>query len=154
MYSIHVEQWYICTLKSHFCYFLWRQKILFTHLSILHFFYIYFTSLHFFINGLFADIMNQCFFESFQDWLNSVQQYQGKFTKDAGEKMFVSWQTYEGLKISVNQIIEATQFLLWHQVKYVLTERFGQDPLETWFGRQISLGSRKDNPSMVDFGYI
>ena len=74
--------------------------------------------------------------------------------KDAGEKMFVSWQTYEGLKISVNQIIESTQFLLWHQVKYVLTERFGQDPLETWFGRQISLGSRKDNPSMVDFGYI
>ena len=62
-------------------------------------------------------------------------------------------QTYEGLKISVNSIIEATQFLLWHQVKYVLTERFCQDPLENWFGRQRSLGSRKDNPSMADFGY-
>ena len=36
------------------------------------------------------------------DWLNSVQQCQGKFTKDAGQKMFTSWQTYEGLKISVN----------------------------------------------------
>ena len=67
--------------------------------------------------------------------------------------MFISWQTYEGLKISVNSIIEATQFLLWHQVKYVLTERFCQDPLENWFGRQRSLGLRKDNPSMVDFGY-
>ena len=67
--------------------------------------------------------------------------------------MFISWQTYEGLKISVNSIIEATQFLLWHQVKYVLTECFCQDPLENWFGRQRSLGSRKDNPSMVDFGY-
>ena len=65
----------------------------------------------------------------------------------------VGQQTYEGLKISVNSIIEATQFLLWHQVKYVLTERFCQDPLENWFGRQRSLGSKKDNPSMVDFWY-
>ena len=42
------------------------------------------------------------FLKSFQDWLNSVQQYQGNFTKDAGQKMFISCQTYEGLKISVN----------------------------------------------------
>ena len=62
-------------------------------------------------------------------------------------------QTYEGLKISVNSIIEATQFLLWHQVKYVLTECFCQGPLENWFGRQRFLGSRKDNPSMADFQY-
>ena len=50
--------------------------------------------------------------KSFQDWLNSVQQRQGNFIKDAGQKMFVSFQAYEGLKISVNSIIEATQFLL------------------------------------------
>ena len=36
---------------------------------------------------------------------------------------------------------------------YVLSERFCQDPLENWFGRQRCSGSRKDNPSMVDFGY-
>ena len=36
---------------------------------------------------------------------------------------------------------------------YVLTERFCQDPLENYFGRQRSLRSRKDNPSMADFGY-
>ena len=65
----------------------------------------------------------------------------------------VGRQTYEGLKISVNSILEATQFLLWHQVKYVLTERFCQDPLENWFCRQRSLGSREGNPSIVDFGY-
>ena len=46
--------------------------------------------------------------------------------------------------------MEATQFLLQHQVKYVLTKRFCQDPLET----QRSLGMRKDNPSMVDFGNV
>ena len=36
------------------------------------------------------------FFKSFQYWLISVQKRQGNFTKDAGEKMFISWQTYEG----------------------------------------------------------
>ena len=36
---------------------------------------------------------------------------------------------------------------------YVLWKSFCQDPLENWFGRQRCLGSRKDNRSMVDFGY-
>ena len=100
--------------------------------------------------------LRNVFLKSFQDWLNSVQQCQGNFTKDAGQKMFISWQTYEGFKISVNSIIEATQFLFWHQVKCVLTECFSQDPLENWFGKQRSLGSRKHNPSiasMADFGH-
>ena len=68
--------------------------------------------------------LRNVFLKSFQDWLNFVQQRQGNFTKDVGQKMFISWKRYEGLKISVNSIIEATQFLLWHQVKCVLTERF------------------------------
>ena len=85
-----------------------------------------------FINGLIFDIMNiqnnqslefewmpmlvplssvndwrfswlrNVFLKSFQDWLNSAQQGQGKFTKDAGQKMFILWQTYEGLKICIN----------------------------------------------------
>ena len=42
------------------------------------------------------------FLKSFQDRLNSVQQWQGKLKKDAGQMMFISWQTYEGLKTSVN----------------------------------------------------
>ena len=53
------------------------------------------------------------FLKSFQDWLNSVQQ---RFITDTGQKMFISWQKYEGLKTSVNSLINATQFLLWHQV--------------------------------------
>ena len=44
-------------------------------------------------------------------------------------------------------------YLPWHQVKYVLTECSCQYPYENWFGRQRSLGLRKDNPGMVDFGY-
>ena len=38
-------------------------------------------------------------------------------------------------------------------MRYVLTERFCQDPLENYFGRQCSLEARKDNPSLRDFGY-
>ena len=32
-------------------------------------------------------------------------------------------------------------------------ERFCQDPLENYFGHQRSLGARKDNPSLRDFGF-
>ena len=48
--------------------------------------------------------LRNVFIKSFQDWMNSVQQCQGNFTKDAGQKMFISisWQTYEGLTTSVN----------------------------------------------------
>ena len=67
--------------------------------------------------------------------------------------MFISQQTYGGLKISVNTIIEAAQFLHQHEVRYVLTERFSQDPLEKYFGHQHSIGGRKDNPTIRDFGY-
>ena len=67
--------------------------------------------------------------------------------------MFISMQTYEGLKITVNSIIEATQFHLQYQVKYVLTVRLCRDSLENYVDRKRSLGSSKDNSSMADFGY-
>ena len=92
-----------------------------------------------------------------QDWLNSVQKRQEKFERDAGQKIFISWGDkhikFEGLNTSFNSMIETTQFLLWHQVKYVLTESFFQDPLKNWFDRQRSLGLKKDNPSMAEFRY-
>ena len=67
--------------------------------------------------------------------------------------MIISSQTYKGLKITVNSIIETTQFILQHQSKYVLSASFCQNPLKNYFGRQRSLGSWRDNPSMADFGY-
>ena len=51
--------------------------------------------------------------------------------------MFISWQTNEALITTTNSSI----------VKYVLTERFCQDPLENYFGRQ------KSNPNLRTFGY-
>ena len=56
--------------------------------------------------------LRNIFLKSFPNWLNSVQQRQRNVIKDADQKMFISWQTYEGLKKSINSIIEATQSLL------------------------------------------
>ena len=42
--------------------------------------------------------LQNAFLKSFQDWQNSVQQRQENFTKEASQKMFISWQAYEGLK--------------------------------------------------------
>ena len=59
--------------------------------------------------------LRDLFLKLCQDWLNSVQKRQGSFERDAGQKIFISivgQQTYEGLKISVNSVIEATQFPL------------------------------------------
>ena len=68
-------------------------------------------------------------------------------------KMFVSWQTYEGLKITVHSFKEIVKFLLENGVKYVLSERFCKDDLENYFGRQRAIGRRRDNPSLRDVGY-
>ena len=52
-----------------------------------------------------------------------------------------------------NAIIEAVQFLLQHEVRYVSIESFSQNPLENYFGRQRYIGGRKDNPAIRNFGY-
>ena len=48
------------------------------------------------VNDRMFSWLRNVFRMSFQDWLNSVQQFQRNFTKDAGQRMFISWQTYEG----------------------------------------------------------
>jgi len=96
------------------------------------------------------------FLRYFEHWKKSIQNRpSSKFEKSAArDKMFISRQTHEGLKITVHSIVECVQFLLRNtQCKYILTERFCQDPLENYFGRQRSLGARKDNPTLRDVGF-
>lgn len=88
-----------------------------------------------------------------RNWRESVANRPGEYTNNARSKMFLSWQTYEGLKITVHSVVEATKFLLNEGMEYVLTERFCQDPLEEYFGNQRKLGRRSDNPDMRQFGY-
>ena len=51
---------------------------------------------------------------------------------------------------NVHIVANIWRILLWHQVKYVLTQRFCQDTLENWFSRQRCFWPRKDNPSMAN----
>ena len=67
--------------------------------------------------------------------------------------MFMSWQTYESIRITTYSTIELIKLLLSNNVQYVFTERLWQDPLENYFGRQRSLGKRRDNPNIRTFGY-
>ena len=46
--------------------------------------------------------LHNVFLKSFQHWLNSVQQHQGNFTENSCQTMFILWQIYEGLKMSIN----------------------------------------------------
>ena len=54
--------------------------------------------------------LRNVFLKYFQDWRNSVEQCQGSFTIDARQKMFISSQTCEELKITVNQSLKLPNF--------------------------------------------
>ncbi|CAB4015415.1 Transposable element P transposase, partial [Paramuricea clavata] len=83
----------------------------------------------------------------------STHEREGDFSDDARGKMFLSMQTYEGLKIYAFSHVEAIKFLMEIWFKYVLSEMFMQDVLEDYFGHQRSKGRRADNPSAYEFGY-
>ena len=88
------------------------------------------------------------------DWKQSIEEHNdANYTRNARTHMYLSWQTDEGLRITVYSLIEATKFLLDQGFDYVLSERFCQDVVEEYFGRQRSLGRRNDNPTLHQFGY-
>ena len=100
----------------------------------------------------FAWLINN-FLQYFEDWKQSIDERPGQFTPNAKANMFISRQTFEGVKLTVHSSIELIQYLLNEGLPYVLTEKFCQDPLENYFGPQRAMGHRKDNPSLCDFGY-
>ena len=89
----------------------------------------------------------------FNDWKASIVKRKGKFTDKDKSKMFISWQTYEGIQMSVHSTSVVVKFLLKEGMEYVLTERFCQDTIEQYFGHQRSFGGRGDNPNLYQFGY-
>lgn len=93
------------------------------------------------------------FLEYLRLWKESTESRPGNFSQNARARMFLSWQTHEGFKLTVSSAIEATKFLLEEGMEFVLTERFCQDPLEEYFGKQRQLGRRSDNPDIRTFGY-
>ena len=97
--------------------------------------------------------LESVFLDYFHDWKISIANRPGNFTQNARDKMFISWQTYEGLQITALSTIEAVRFLLNKGMPFVLTERFNQDVLEEHFDRHRGIGHRNDNPDIYQFGY-
>ena len=89
----------------------------------------------------------------FHLWKESIKEQPGNFTANAKPRIFISWQTYEGIQVTVHTFKEVVKYLLEHGVKYVLSEKFCQDDLENYFGRQCAIGRWKNNPSVRDLSY-
>ena len=52
----------------------------------------------------------------------------------------------------MKSFVEMARFLLQQSdVKFLLSERFCQDPLEAFFGHQRARGGRNDNPTVQQF---
>ena len=98
--------------------------------------------------------MKKDFIEYFESWKALIDNRPGNFTKQTRSNMFLAWQTYEGLLITVNSFVEATRYLLTEGgVPYVSSERFCKHYLENYFGRQRAIARRRDNPNVWDVGY-
>ena len=67
--------------------------------------------------------------------------------------MFIPSQTCEGIKISIYSLFEVVKFSLENGASLILTEKFNQVILEEYFGKPCSLGQRKDNSDVYQFGY-
>lgn len=93
------------------------------------------------------DMLLNEFLPYFHNWKTSI----AAEVKSAQTKMFISDQTYEGLKITCNSVVELVKYLLTAGMPFVLTEKFNQDVLEQHFGRHRGAGRRSDNPSLSSY---
>ena len=97
--------------------------------------------------------LKDVFLAYLEDWQRSISNREGDYSADQQGRMFLSSQTYEGLKISSYSHMEIIPFLLGKGFEHVLTERFMQDVVEDYFGHQRGQGGRSDNPDAYQFGY-
>ena len=76
------------------------------------------------------------FLPYFLKWKICISERNGPYSEHDRSRMFISYQTYEGLQITVYSCIETVKCLLRQGMEFVLTERFNQDVAEEYFGRQ------------------
>eukprot|EP00794_Sanderia_malayensis_P001655 gene1655-1842_t len=88
-----------------------------------------------------------------ENWKTSVEEREGDFSDSERAKMFLSQQTYNGIKVTVRSLVECTKYLLQNGLQYVLSSKFNQDPLEQHFGRHRMLARRSTNPTVQAYGY-
>ena len=97
--------------------------------------------------------LKNTFLQYFADWKNNIETRSGKYSAIEKSKMFIPYQTHEGITMTVNSLVECVQFLLGRGLPYVLTKVFCQDYLEIYFGKQRAVSCRKDNPNLRDTGH-
>ena len=69
----------------------------------------------------------------------------------SGMLLLLSRETRERLRITVHSFVAVVRELLQHpelKGKYLLSERFNQDPLENFFGKVRQAGGRNTNPNV------
>ena len=93
------------------------------------------------------------FLEYLALWKQPMLQRQGNFRQRDRDAMFLPWQSYEGLQMSVLLLKAFVPYLLNNGMKYVLSEKFCQDDIENYFGKQRAIGRRKDSPNVRAAGY-
>lgn len=93
------------------------------------------------------------FLEYLKNWKQSIDERPGDFSATQRNNMFISAQTYEGVRMSIYSLKDIIPYLLNNGLDYVLSERFCQDDIENYFGRQRAIGRRKDNPNVRDTLY-
>jgi len=54
----------------------------------------------------------------------NICNHTGIFADEDRSKMFIPWQTFEGLQITSYATVEAAKFLISEGMEYILTERF------------------------------
>lgn len=98
----------------------------------------------------------------FQKWHESINNRVGEFSKSDRGKMFLSHQTYLGIRMNVLSLIGLTNYLFREKEvqgdiddtqEFLLTGKISQDSTEENFGRHRAAGRRNDNPSLHQFGY-
>ena len=64
--------------------------------------------------------------------------------------LLLKFHYHNNLLPTVNSFVEIVQYLLSHPNapgRYILSERFSQDAVENYFGKQRSKGGRNENPT-------
>ena len=96
--------------------------------------------------------LEDAFLGYFNAWESTVKKCDG-FSKSEKALMLLSSETREGLRITVHSFVAVVRELLQHpelKGKYLLSERFNQDPLENFFGKVRQAGGRNTISNVSD----
>lgn len=86
-----------------------------------------------------------------KDWKLSVNS-RTEFSDGEKKRMLLPESTVYGLHMTVYSFVELAKSLLSSPAKcFLFSERFNQDPLEAFFGKQRARGGRSDNPTVSRF---